>query len=274
MDFFKETKLEHYSSPFNYTGSKFRILDQIIPLFKKRKTFIDVFCGGGSVFTNVEDKYENIIVNDKLSPLIDFYRKLQEINWEDIRREVLNRKVNPLSQEEYLKLRDRYNAEFNCYDFFMLVCSCTNNMSRFNQKGEFNQTWGKRTYNEKTERKLHNFWKTIYNNRKITFLNGDYSEVNIDEDSFVYLDPPYLITSAGYNTLWNSDDDTKLYAWLDNLNKRGVLFAMSNVSRHNGVINPFMDRINQYKVLEINQNYGKVSRRTDSTSTEILITNY
>ena len=44
-------------TPFNYTGSKFKLLSQLLPVFDYSKsTFIDVFCGGGSVYTNILDK--------------------------------------------------------------------------------------------------------------------------------------------------------------------------------------------------------------------------
>lgn len=35
-------------SPLNYTGGKFKLLDEIIPLFPKHiDTFCDIFAGGG-----------------------------------------------------------------------------------------------------------------------------------------------------------------------------------------------------------------------------------
>ena len=46
-------------TPFNYTGSKFRLLEQILPEFDYSKPyFVDLFTGGGSVYTNVLDKYD------------------------------------------------------------------------------------------------------------------------------------------------------------------------------------------------------------------------
>lgn len=47
------------NTPFNYTGNKFKLLDQILPhMDYSKKYFIDLFAGGGSVYTNVVDKYE------------------------------------------------------------------------------------------------------------------------------------------------------------------------------------------------------------------------
>ena len=39
-------------TPFNYTGSKFKLLEQILPEFDYTKPyFVDLFMGGGSVYT-------------------------------------------------------------------------------------------------------------------------------------------------------------------------------------------------------------------------------
>ena len=49
--------MELIETPFNYTGSKFKLLKQLIPEFDYTKPyFIDLFCGGGSIYTNVLDE--------------------------------------------------------------------------------------------------------------------------------------------------------------------------------------------------------------------------
>jgi Site-specific DNA methylase len=41
-------------SPLNYTGNKFKLLNQIIPVFPKVQKFADVFCGGLNVGINAD----------------------------------------------------------------------------------------------------------------------------------------------------------------------------------------------------------------------------
>ena len=54
-------------TPFNYTGSKFKLLPQLLPEMDYSKNdFVDLFCGGGSVYTNVVDKYQKIIVKYRI----------------------------------------------------------------------------------------------------------------------------------------------------------------------------------------------------------------
>ena len=67
----------YINPPFNYSGSKLKLLEQILPLFDYNKDyFIDLFCGGGSVYTNVLDKYKKVLINDVISDLIEIHRSL------------------------------------------------------------------------------------------------------------------------------------------------------------------------------------------------------
>ena len=50
-------------SPLNYTGGKYKLLPQILPLFPKDiNVFVDLFCGGCNVGINVD--CNRVIYND------------------------------------------------------------------------------------------------------------------------------------------------------------------------------------------------------------------
>jgi site-specific DNA-adenine methylase len=71
--------MKYINTPFNYTGSKFKLLEQIIPdLDTEKKYFIDLFSGGGSVYTNVLHLYDKVLVNDIISELIGIHKALLE----------------------------------------------------------------------------------------------------------------------------------------------------------------------------------------------------
>ncbi len=60
-------------TPFNYTGSKFKLLEQLLPVFDYSKPyFVDLFTGGGSVYTNIIDRYQKVIANDIISDLVEY----------------------------------------------------------------------------------------------------------------------------------------------------------------------------------------------------------
>ena len=48
-------------SPINYMGSKYKLLNRLIPLFPEADTFVDLFAGGGSVYMNVNHLYKNVL---------------------------------------------------------------------------------------------------------------------------------------------------------------------------------------------------------------------
>ncbi len=69
--------MKFVKSPMNYTGGKYKLLNQIIPLFSSEiDIFYDLFAGGLDVSINIESK--KIIANDSLSQLISLYSFLKE----------------------------------------------------------------------------------------------------------------------------------------------------------------------------------------------------
>lgn len=89
----------------------------------------------------------------------------------------------------------------------------------------------------------------------------------INKNDFVYCDPPYNITDAGYNHFWNNKEEQLLYDNLDYLNNKGIRFALSNVLEHKGktnvILKEWLDK-NNYNVYELEHKKRK----------EILVTNY
>ena len=63
----------------------------------------------------------------------------------------------------------------------------------------------------------------------------------LSRGDLVYCDPPYLITTGSYNDGkrgfkdWTLKEERELLALLDDLDRQGILFALSNVFRHKGL---------------------------------------
>lgn len=268
MDFLK--------SPFNYTGTKFFELEELFQYFPKGcNTIVDLFCGGGSVFINAP--YKNVIANDIIKPLILFYIVLKDYDIETILKILEEVKIPKDDQEEFLRVRKTFNDEgaINPFTFFSLCSSCTNNMMRFNKKFLFNQTFGKRTINDNTIQKLKDYSQRIKKFDSIKFTNKQYYDVEIPDNSFVYLDPPYLITEAGYNCYWSKELEEKLYTFLLDLNERGVKWGISNMLSHKGENNPFIDKILSFNVHKIEGFHNKAAKQSKAEeSTEVFITNF
>jgi DNA adenine methylase Dam len=264
-------------TPFNYTGSKFKLLEQILPEFDYTKPyFVDLFMGGGSVYTNVVDKYQKILANDIIKDLVGIHQEL--LNSDDIIEVTKSICPDKTDANAFLRLRDDYNLNPSSEKLWALMLSCTSNMMRFNQKFKFNQTFGKRTWNSSTQNKVETFIKHIRPFQdKIRFTSNTFNDVNISSDKvMVYADPPYSNTEAGYNAYWKKDDDDKLYNFLLDIDRKGSSFMISGVLNHNGetcklLTSLIEDKFN-YKVL--NFDYNKVSRVGKKETEEVIIMNY
>ena len=269
-------------SPFNYAGTKQNTLEFLFTHFPKKKVFIDMFCGGGSVGLTALQSYNKVIMNDVVTPLILFYKEIQKLPYADLKKNVLDYRINKDSKEEFAELRDSYNNDKdNPYKFFGCCSACTNNLMRFNKKKEFNQTYGKRTINDSILKKLKSYSDILYNNKKVHFFNCSFldawtcfKQVGDLSDVLFYLDPPYLQTEAGYNMWWSKELDTKFYDMLDEMSLLNVSFAMSNTLKHKGITNPNYERFKFYNIIEVPKFYNKAKKKEkEEESVEILVMN-
>ena len=279
-------------SPLNYIGGKYKILNQIVPIFPNDiNNFIDLFTGGGNVAVNV--KAQKIFMNDNLIYLIDLYKLFYELKYNKVLEYIYNRiEEYQLSDDNvygYNRLRDEYNTNRKPLDLFVLVSYSFNHQIRFNNNHKFNNPFGKyrSSFNNSIKNNLENFIHRMQS-LNIHFSNNNFECFNFDflqENDFVYCDPPYLISTGTYNdgkrgfTGWNRDSEIMLLNILDNLNKRKIKFALSNFLIHNGQINNILKEwisYNNYNIKKIDSNYNNscYNKKLLSQTIEILVTNY
>lgn len=296
-------------SPLNYTGGKFKLLEQILPLFPdKIDRFIDLFCGGCNVGINVQAN--KIICNDIQTQVIELFKTFKNTNAKQIFNDILtiisefglsdstkksyeehgcnsSDGLGKYNKEAYLKLRKDYNeTNKNTYRanilFYTLTCYSFSNQIRFNAKNEFNMPYGKRDFNNNMRKNLNNFLEKIHK-INIHFTNRDFRNLNYDklsENDFVYCDPPYLISTATYNENggWTEKEEKDLLHMLNKLNENNVKFALSNVLIHQGIKNELLtDWAKDYKIHYLNCDYTNCSyhkKDKETKSVEVLITNY
>ncbi len=134
-------------SPLNYTGGKYKVLPQIIPLFPKTSTFIDLFGGGGNVAANA--KADTIIYNDinnRVVQILEAFKKNtvgDMLSYIDI---LIDRYgLSKDNTEGFFKIRTDYNTsiEKDPIMLYTIICYAFNNQIRFNSKGEYNLPFGK-----------------------------------------------------------------------------------------------------------------------------------
>ena len=288
----------YIKSPMNYTGGKYKLLPQILPLFPNEiNTFVDLFTGGGNIAVNVQAK--RIIANDFEPNVVGIYKAFQQYDNVDnlihtIELIIETYGLNIEDAEPFNKLREDYNTyklrnrvhypfDLNIL-LYVLICYSFNHQFRFNSKGEFNMPFGKNRsqWNDTMKKNLINFHKAITENNVI-FTNKDFIELKTDKlssNDFVYCDPPYLITCATYNEKdgWNEQCERDLLNLLDNLNSQSVKFALSNVLFSKGKTNDILiEWSKKYNVHHLDYTYQNCNYHTkdkESKPDEVLITNY
>lgn len=299
-------------SPLNYTGGKFKLLPQILPLFPSQiDCFVDLFCGGCNVGVNVSaNRY---VYNDSCEPLINLYSVMQTIESEVFlskvekliqKYDLSNVKLNgyefyncssadglgSYNKEKYLMLRSDFNSlpkkDSDYYVMlYVLIVFAFNNQIRFNSSGKFNLPIGKRDFNQNMYKKLSNFLSLLHSQNAI-FTHKDFRNFDISKltpNDFVYVDPPYLITCAAYNEQggWTENDEKDLLCFLDSLSKKNVRFALSNVLEAKGNVNQILkhwieSRID-YTMIDLNHSYNNSNyhrKKKNYTTKEILVVNY
>lgn len=299
-------------SPLNYTGGKYKLLTQILPLFPKNiDTFVDLFCGGCNVGINViANKY---IYNDTCKALIRMFTVMQRMERDDFVRlveEIIEEYelsdvktkgydfyncdssdgLSYYNKEKYIRLRQDFNSltvhdDIYYIKLYVLIVYAFNNQIRFNRKGEFNLPPGKRDFNQKMYHKLCAFIDLLHS-QQATFINQNFININFDElnvNDFVYADPPYLITCASYNEQggWTKDDECNLLGVLDALTERHIRFALSNVLESKGRVNEILSEwINnrpKFRMIDLNYSYNNANyqrQNKEQRTREILIVNY
>src|SRR5690606_22052857 len=118
--------------------------------------------------------------------------------------------------------------------------TCYNGLYRVNNAGEFNSPFGRYKKQNIVNEPILKAVSKYLNSNNIVIKNGDYYEVLkiLNDNSFLYLDPPYHIISVSSNFTgyvqggWDIFDQIRLREVCDELNAKGIKFLLSNSSAH------------------------------------------
>ena len=302
---------EFAKSPLNYVGGKYKLLEQLTKRFPTEvNTFVDYFCGGGNVGVNM--KANKVIAVDKEKYLINVLNLFKTYSYTQIIDKLddiilqynlsnsyiygykyykcdSSSGLGSYNKDKYLKLREDYNkmkedSEEKTFKFLILIIYGFNHQIRFNSAGEFNMPVGKRDFNGSIRKNLLAFCEKL-RNKNVEFVNEDFKKFKIDNltsEDFCYFDPPYLLGDASYNenNNWTEKDEKDLLNYIDQLNKKNIKFALSNVTQHRGEKNNLLIDWaieNRYNINYLDYNYNNSnyhSKSKNNITEEVLITNY
>src|SRR5258705_13120491 len=197
--------------PLKWAGGKRWLVSHLKPFWlrQQERRYVEPFCGGLAVALGLLPK--RAFLNDINPHVINFYRQTQG----GLTIEIESRNNEKL----FYQRRSRFNELIKqglgktseaAQLFYYLNRTCFNGLCRFNRSGEFNVPFGSyRSINYATD--FHHYRKIL---RKWTFTNVDIASLSLEENDFVYADPPYDVEFTSYSAGGFSWEDQKRTAEL------------------------------------------------------------
>lgn len=288
-------------------GDKYKLMPQLKQLMpKKIEQYIEPFVGGGSSFLN--SKGTSYMLNDVDSYVVELHRQIGSYTGkseelfdalfeiidfyglscsyrgicvpEDMKKKYVKTYYSKYNKDAYIRMRKDFNANKNDFlRLYLLLIYGFNHMIRFNGKGDFNLPVGNVDFNNNVYQALNNYLDFV-GEHEIEFFNMDYisflERIRFEKNSYVFLDPPYLISMSEYNKLWNDKKEDELCEYLDSLNERGIKFGITNLITHKGKVNQrFLEWSKRYCAYDVKSNYISFNDNTiKADSQEVFVTNY
>lgn len=195
-----------------WAGGKRWLVPYLEPIWKGHSDLrlVEPFCGGLAVTLGLNP--DRALISDINLHLINLYRWVQRGLTVSI----------PLKNDEavYYQYRTRFNELVTSNHaeskeaaelFYYLNRTGFNGLCRFNKKGEFNVPFGR--YKRINYARDFLEYQALFSNWE--FTNGDFQELHLCRDDFVYADPPYDVEFTQYakdDFKW--EDQVRLAEWL------------------------------------------------------------
>ena len=256
--------MNRIKAPFAYFGSKGRFYKEIREIFinNYRDNFVDIFAGAMEIPLSLKNEFKDLKVTANVKDeKIESLFKLNSLELHSKCLGYLNYDKNTSSRDLY----DTDKSKFNEYnkkfkEIFFEVCPCCGaRIKRTKEKetklfnetekialtvlfgfGGFSKSLSNSFYSKDRLNKLKNYIEAI---KTITVTNNMFDENETYENSFIFLDPPYIqktvkkankfigldyATNKGVS--WDTDDDTRLIQFIkNNLNKNNVFLVFGSI---------------------------------------------
>lgn len=256
----KLAQQENNAKPFlKWAGGKSQLLANVHEQINsyedfKLKKYVEPMVGSGAVLFEIlaTHNLESVYISDVNKGLINTYKVIRDDI--DVLIESLSNVQTiyySLSQEQrkgkYYEIRDEYNATpiknsnrvQKATEFIFLNKTCFNGLYRENKKGDFNVPMGEyKSPKILDEANLRLVSKAL---QGVTIKYADFSASldYIDENTLVYLDPPYrpISKTANFNSYtsnsFDDDEQIRLAKFIKNIDKKGAKFILSNSDPQN-----------------------------------------
>lgn len=293
---------ERKIKPFiKWAGGKSQLLNDIRTKYpEKIEKYCEPFVGGGAVLFDVLANFQpkEILINDINAELVNTYIQIKN-SVDDLIEMLFEMQKSFWKKNEtdrkimYLSNRERFNdikvngeGQINLEKaalFIFLNKTCFNGLYRVNRKGLFNVPMG--AYKNPHICDAENLRLISGLLKNVQIKCGDYSECAdfIDENTFVYIDPPYRpITETASFTSYSENEfsdkqQIELCKFVDKISAKGAKVVVSNSDPKNSDENDsfFDDLYSSYTIIRVSAKRMINSKATGRGSVnELLICNY
>lgn len=239
------TKVQRPLAPIlKWVGGKRQLLPEIakhVP--DSYSLYAEPFLGGAAVLLHEQPAQAR--VNDSNAELINVYKCVKESASELIETLEKHAQRNAEQGSEYyysVRALDRSEKFRELSDvqraarILYLNKTCFNGLFRVNSAGQLNVPYGKYKNPNIVNREQIFALEEYLNEAEVDMRSGDYKDclVDLPQDSFVYLDPPYMPLSqtssfTGYTQEgFGYQDQVKLRDECFKLREQGIAFLQSN----------------------------------------------
>ena len=235
----QSNQIENLKPFVKWVGGKSSSVNRLLELMPEHiDTYVEPFVGSGALFFAVN--FKKAIINDVNEELINTYKVIKDnvgalefFLSSLIYDRQLYGTIRAWDRDPHYTNRPK---EDRAGRFIYLMKTCFNGLYRVNKKGFFNTPFGKYTSPLICDTKTLNACSKYLNEHEVTILNGDYQKIlsYLNQDCFVYLDPPYYPISKTANFTqfqkenFKEDSQYQLFEFCKELHKRGIKFMLSN----------------------------------------------
>ncbi len=293
------------AKPFvKWAGGKGQLLDTIRTYYPKElgisiKKYCEPMVGAGAVMFDIINNFEldEIMINDSNVELMNAYCVIRDSVSEliELLRQFENEHLSrndETRKDYYYQQRKMYNTAktgtngnniLRAALFIYLNKTCFNGLYRVNRRGEYNVPIG--SYKKPTICDTENLILVSNKMKNVKIISGDFRQTEkfIDENTFVYFDPPYrpLSKTSDFTSYteaeFNDENQIELAEYIKELTNKGAKVLLSNSDPKN--TNPednFFDDL--YCFMNISRVNAKRSINSKGNSrgnvSELLICNY
>lgn len=204
--------------PLKWAGGKRWLIPHLTPIWQSysHMRLVEPFCGGLGVALSLNPR--RALLNDINPHLINLYHWMQRgFDAVDLSPEDNNEATFYAKREQFNTAikQNRAKTPESAVLFYYLNRTCYNGLCRFNRKGLFNVPFGAYKHIPYLTKNGFDPYKSLF--AQWEFSCADFESLHIQDDDFLYIDPPYDVPFTSYaKEDFSWDDQRRLVKWLSN----------------------------------------------------------